>query len=740
MTTKEDFIATCQALRKNDPCLTKLNLAAYGSLLDCGRPRQVAPARKRIQQVAQALEENTFVEELTLSEDLCVDSILQFSHFMRTSPSLRHLEMRGKRQGTKEEELKETIMKSSIVFESITRSSSLVILSLRSVLLGDQCPLEGFLSSTRTLLQFSFFQSYAALSYPAARAIGRGLAQNKSLVKLSWEMTQQGFKFLEEIMFGLGDHTSLKTLELRIRLTESSSQALRSLLHYNGTLESLSLTQLKDQEKIPTMVAVLAGLAENTGLKEVSFGTYSGETNATLATAWTDMLQKNTSITKLNLMNANCEENTEYGICSAVAEGLVENSTLETLHLPDTATLTALRGPVWQEALESNHCLRKLCLSESVITLEGFECLARGLSHNTSLESIDLSYTNMTDDCVIALVDGLRTNKTLKCLDLSSIPALGQSGRVAIERLMGYNVLKELLLANASNSVGASILTSGLSENHSLEKLDLQSAFLDEEGSETFRALCESLRGNTTLRHLDVGSNGVRFDGVCAGALKLNTMCLETLELDNNPVTSCGIAALAHSLQRPCSLKTLNLMCCDLNDTGLLMLGEALITNFSLEVLEVYGNDFTHNGACQFVELLPQMKGLREMHGVVVERSGVVPTEAVGTALLDGLRKNTKLQKIFADDHVATVESYFPPGVGREINFYLSLNRHGRMLLRPPGGSEPPSGLWPRVLANITGPRNISLLFYFLQNKPKLVKWNAPANRKRKASESPSLG
>jgi hypothetical protein len=80
------------------------------------------------------------------------------------------------------------------------------------------------------------------------------------------------------------------------------------------------------------------------------------------------------------------------------------------------------------------------------------------------------------------------------------------------------------------------------------------------------------------------------------------------------------------------------------------------------------------------------------------------------------------------DDDEATVDSYFLPSVAREINFYLSLNRHGRMLLQPPGGPEAPSGLWPRVLAQITGPRDMSLLLCFLQNKPKLVNWNAPAS------------
>jgi Ran GTPase-activating protein (RanGAP) involved in mRNA processing and transport len=163
----------------------------------------------------------------------------------------------------------------------------------------------------------------------------------------------------------------------------------------------------------------------------------------------------------------------------------------------------------------------------------------------------------MKETSVIALVDGLRTNNTLKCLDLSDNCGLSQSGGAAIAQLIGYNVLRELFLADTAASVDTSILTSsGLSDKHSLEKLDLGRTFLDEEASETFCALCESLRGNTALRFLGVSDNDVHLDRVCATSLKLDTMSLETLHLDGNAVTSCGIAALAQSLQGPCTLKS----------------------------------------------------------------------------------------------------------------------------------------------------------------------------------------
>jgi Ran GTPase-activating protein (RanGAP) involved in mRNA processing and transport len=68
--------------------------------------------------------------------------------------------------------------------------------------------------------------------------------------------------------------------------------------------------------------------------------------------------------------------------------------------------------------------------------------------------------------------------------------------------------------------------------------------------------------------------------------------------------------------------KRAELRSCDLDDTGLLT-REALTSNVSLEVLDVRCNDFTHNGA-QFFELLPQMKGLKAVYGLVVEMNDVL--------------------------------------------------------------------------------------------------------------------
>jgi hypothetical protein len=174
-TKEEELIATCKALRKNDPRHAKLDLRQYGLAVDW---------KQQARKVALALEDNTVVEDLMLSKHLCADSALQLSHFLKSSPSLRDLGMYGKGQDTEEVGKENETLKTSIVLESISRSSSLVTLILEYVLFGEPCPLEGFLCSTRTLLDFSYVQNDSTMTRGTAQAIGRGFAKNNSLVNL----------------------------------------------------------------------------------------------------------------------------------------------------------------------------------------------------------------------------------------------------------------------------------------------------------------------------------------------------------------------------------------------------------------------------------------------------------------------------------------------------------------------------------------------------------------------------
>jgi hypothetical protein len=146
-TKEEELIATCKALRKNDPRHAKLDLRGYGLAVDW---------KQQARKVALALEDNTVVEDLVLPKYLCADSALKFCQFLRSSPNLRDLGMYGKGQDTEEVGRENETLKTSIVLESISCSSSLVKLTLADVLFGEPCPLEGFLSFGRCWIFATF--------------------------------------------------------------------------------------------------------------------------------------------------------------------------------------------------------------------------------------------------------------------------------------------------------------------------------------------------------------------------------------------------------------------------------------------------------------------------------------------------------------------------------------------------------------------------------------------------------
>jgi hypothetical protein len=155
----------------------------------------------------------------------------------------------------------------------------------------------------------------------------------------------------------------------------------------------------------------------------------------------------------------------------------------------------------------------------------------------------------------------------------------------------------------------------------------------------------------------------------------------------------------------------------DVSNEGLLRLGEALVENSTFEKLRLW-DGFEQDVVSQFFQLLPQMEGLKEL---CLNHCDVMVNEELCLVVIDGLRKNTGLQRLTIEGDENSGNSWYdeaPSHVKPLIAFYLNLNRNGRKLLVPPLASRVPVGLWPRILANISSPKDTCLLYYFLQKKP----------------------
>jgi hypothetical protein len=600
---QQQLVAKCDELRRNDSKATTVDLGLYGSL-----------SWEDATEIAAALQftPNTRVQELRLvlsSEEqnnsrLCHDGALPLSHFVRHSPSLtavsivqEHAEDEDNddaKTTTAKTDMNMISMNTSILLDSISHrrmNMGLTKLTLTEVHIGRPSLLETVLSTTKTLTELDLTYRTCALNLTVTKALRRGLSKNTTLHQLSLISGQAAF--VEEIISGILEHPTLTVRLLDVPVTAVSAQVVRCLLQCNKMLRVLDLTprginstseSLKpevvgavvnhtngsnnklhkargaaaDEYEPPDLRPILEGLAQNSGLQDVSLrivDTYIGSPPACEnSSSWTEMLQQNTSMLRLELhvqqeqhqldnhYGDHDSSNASTGISSAsassaasskkykyntlglpsataIAKGLGHNSTLQSLHLVGTLGTGAFHGPTWQDTLQRNQTLKELSLSACHIGNEGVAFVARAMSQNRSLQILDLTGNNIGNTGGVTLTRALMSNRTLESLTMARNALAGpESGAAVNELLLTNKFLKRMDLCHnqIGRDGGAAMLAEGLSRNKTLETLDLENNTLDSAG---FKNICDNLRTGSGLKVL-VAEHDDLFASDCDQALR----------------------------------------------------------------------------------------------------------------------------------------------------------------------------------------------------------------------------
>jgi hypothetical protein len=246
----------------------------------------------------------------------------------------------------------------------------------------------------------------------------------------------------------------------------------------------------------------LLGLACNRGVTHFHINN-SPLSNISCATAWVELLQKNTSIKILELRDCFiCRDD-----MSAIARGLEGNASLEKLKFRNLHGDTIVYRPAWQAMLQRNRSLKEIVLSRGfasrgeIPSSSGeFVCFAGGLVQNASLKSLDLSNQRIGNAGIAALVEALGSNDTLESLVLDWNEIEGAEGAAAVQNLWRNKTLKHLSLSSFffEKDEEAMGFPTDLSRKCVFETLVLDAVGL---GSHGCRAVCESLQGNSRLRH-----------------------------------------------------------------------------------------------------------------------------------------------------------------------------------------------------------------------------------------------
>jgi len=208
------------------------------------------------------------------------------------------------------------------------------------------------------------------------------------------------------------------------------------------------------------------------------------------------------------------------------------------------------------DALAEDTQVDMLWLKRNPIRPAGAVHLARMLSTNRLIHTLDLNNVGLLDEGAITILASLGDNGgTLRHLYMDG-NGLGQAAAAAIGgHLAAGSQLESLVVsANRFGDEGAAAIAAGLEKDRHLRRLGLASNRIGPEGA---AALAEALRAEgSLLAYLDLGytkataalgelGNGAGDAGAAAfaAALKTNTS-LRSLELIHNGITQRGVDAL----------------------------------------------------------------------------------------------------------------------------------------------------------------------------------------------------
>jgi hypothetical protein len=288
--------------------------------------------------------------------------------------------------------------------------------------------------------------------------------QNQQLVSF----TISSFYILPELWAHLtptlSTHKSLRHLDLW-SLGEVGSLAVGEILRNNTVLTTLSSSE---DNTVEVLSNILAGLKVNTTVQSVAF------------------------------------RGNEEGAIKLLSATLAQNEiNVQSLEL-FFAELSNEECRLLGEALQLNTRLTSLAMSHCHLDDDNMSLLSRGLAVNTTLKSLNFNSNPFEAAGTKALTDALKLSNSLTSLDLSSQERLGEVEPCKylaelIERTTSLRTLK--LSDTGITDQGLTIICAAVGKNKTIHSLDLRSNYYEQDG---LRAVKHTLTSNSTLQHLSL--------------------------------------------------------------------------------------------------------------------------------------------------------------------------------------------------------------------------------------------
>ena len=345
---------------------------------------------------------------------------------------------------------------------------------------------------------------------------------------------------------------------------ESVELFLRALNLHQNQCQSLTTGKIKEMwlsyERKSDPAAVHLLVENMPQLLVFNNLTHLGLNDGVLTSETCNLLSKHTDLLQhLEYLNLRDNDNIGGGGAVNLITSLTKFSTIRELNLRYTG-IDFEDCKALSELLATSKYIQVLDVFGPDISSDSIQWIVDGLSHNTSLEKLNMSCSNFSSENVLHLASVLKVNTRLKKLDIRYCN-IQSSDSVHLAKALEENTTTQLQIlwlgCNLIGSEGAVAFADMLATNKSLTELNMSCCGIWGEG-----AVClgKGMEKNCNVTEFNISGNPIGYEGAVAFASMLNkNQCLKRLDLSDDSVGVEGALELIESLKHNTTLEKLRL-------------------------------------------------------------------------------------------------------------------------------------------------------------------------------------
>ena len=345
--------------------------------------------------------------------------------------------------------------------------------------------------------------------------------------------------------------------------------------------------------------------------------THLGLNDGVLTSETCNLLSKHTDLLQhLEYLNLSDNDNIGGGGAVKLITSLTKFSTIRELKLRYTG-IDFEDCKALGELLATSKYIQVLNVFGPGISSDRIQLIIDGLSHNTSLEKLNMRFSKFSSENVLHLASVLRVNTRLKELYISYCH-IQSSDSVHLAKALEENTTTQLQI------------------------LWLECNLIGSEGAVAF---ADMLATNKSLTELNMRWCGIQGEGAVRLGKGMEKNCNVTeFNISGNPIGYEGAVAFANMLTLNKSLTELDMTYCNIQGEGAVCLGKAMEKNSTVTEFGIRNNPISTEGVVAFASMLKKNQCLKRLDLSDLDDDSVGVEGAI--ELIESLKHNTTLEEL----------------------------------------------------------------------------------------------